>query len=576
MSSDHPFFDDERPDGDDDDLFGFGSGDEESDPTEEEVERLCREGLERLEEGDSEAAREAAAEAVTLDPDHPFPQFVLALVADQEGDDVAARYLSDNALRGAPTNGDTIQFRALLHVRDHEFDKAEALLRGGIVHNPDDASLIESLARVCMGTGKHEEALRSAEAALRLEPLSEGARSIRMAILDASRDPETMLAVLRQAVQMHPDDPQPMLELAAMEVEIGNVERARRLLDRAHRLAPRDSQIADIRVMVDGAYAPIGLRPLPKLLSWLREFPGGLVGFLLGLVVAALPLGALAEAGTGYAPIAGAVLLVWGLTAMYAWVGPPLLAARLDAGAAFIAEERLRAEARETSHETGEARSIINVDRVADAASLLVEARSWRRLRALMSFASRTESRDDVREALQTTNERVRTVPSRTLQLLTCIPADTRLLVGTAAAISVTAPPLGRQLDVHPGWIWAAAFGLLLMALALVHAHLSVARVVEQGLAAASETAAGAALPTMNDDIASLTAEFERERDKILEAFDRLGGVGMEENLDELTPPAAAAEVDADSTDRASNRSSDPRDDAGPSSDGSAPADPST
>lgn len=547
MSSDHPFFDEERPDGDDDDLFGFGSDDDDADPTEEEVERLCRQGLERLEESDSEGAREAAAEAVTLDPDHPFPQFVLALVADQEGDDVAARYLSDNALRGAPTNADTIQFRALLHVRDHEFERAEQLLRGGIVHNPDDASLIESLARVCMGTGKHEEALRSAEAALRLEPLSEGARSIRMAILDASRDPETMLAVLRQAVQMHPDDPQPMLELAAMEVELGNVDRARRLLDRAHRLSPRDSQISDIRIMVDGAYAPIGLRPLPKLLGWLREFPGGLVGFLLGLVVAALPLGALAEAGTGYAPIAGAVLAIWGITAMYAWVGPPLLAARLDAGAARIGEERLRAEARQSTHANGEARSVVNVDRVADAASLLVEARAWRRLRSLLSFAARTESREDVQEALQSTNQRVRTLRSRALQLITCVPADTRLLVGAAAAISVTAPPLGRQLGVHPGWIWAAAFCLLVLALMLVHAHLSVARMVEQGLAAASETADGSPAPSTVDDIASLTAEFERERDKILEAFDRLGGGGLDENLDELTPPTAESAESSDS-----------------------------
>lgn len=531
MPSDVPFYDDDSHE--DDDPFDFE--DEERDPTDEEVERLCREGLELLESNELDAARERAAEAVTLDADHPFPQFVLALIADQEGDDAAARYLADNALRGASTNVDTIQFRALLHIRDHEFDRAEALIRGGIVHNPDDATLLESLARVCLGTGKHDEALRSAEAALRLEPMSDGARSIRMAVLDATRDPETMLAVLRQAVQLHPDDPQPMLELAAMEVEFGNVDRARRLLDRAHRLSPRDTQIADIRIMVDGAYAPIALRPLPRLLHWLRDFPGGLVGFLLGLVVAALPLGALAEADTGYAPLAGGILALWGLIALYAWVGPPLLAARLDTGAARIAEERLRSDARETARTFGDARVPVDIERLSDAASLLVEARAWRRLRSLLLFAARTESRIEVREAVEQTHSYLRSLRGRLVQTMTSVPADTRFLVALAATLSVTAPPLGRLLAVHPAWLWGAAFGLLVTALVLVHAHVSLSQRVTHGLTTAA--VAATASPVDLDDVAALTAEFERERERILEAFQRMGGGGQDDvtHLDDLS-----------------------------------------
>src|SRR4051812_12009354 len=91
---------------DDDGGGGIDHHDDEHD--ESEVERLCRESLQLLELDEVEGARDRAMEAVQLDDGHPFPVFVLGLIAEQEGDLTAARYLADQALESAATNADAL------------------------------------------------------------------------------------------------------------------------------------------------------------------------------------------------------------------------------------------------------------------------------------------------------------------------------------------------------------------------------------------------------------------------------------------------------------------------------------
>src|SRR5665647_1784485 len=102
-----------------DDSFDFGDAsdaDENSDDAANSaVDDLCHEALVLMEASEMGSARERAMEAVRLDDEHPFPLFVLGLIAEHEGDVVEARMMSDLALKTAATNADAIQLRAHVH-----------------------------------------------------------------------------------------------------------------------------------------------------------------------------------------------------------------------------------------------------------------------------------------------------------------------------------------------------------------------------------------------------------------------------------------------------------------------------
>ena len=453
----------------------YGDGDDEDqrddDDETNEVDRLCREAILRLEIGDFEGAREIANEAVALDEDHPFPLFVLGLVAEQEGDIPTARYLSDQALRAASTNADAIQFRAQLHVREYEFDAAERLLRFCIAHNPYDSSLHESLARVFLARGKHSDALQAAQSSLRIDPSNPGALAVRVAALDDSGDSDQLLAVLRQAVQMHPDDPYSMVELAAVEAEHGNVDRARVLLARAQRIAPNDTEIQDARVTIEGAHDWPLLQPLPRLLRWLHDFPGGLTGFVLAFLVASVPLHQLTAVSPGYALPAWALMGAWATVAFYAWIGPPLLISRLNLGAARVA----RARATTAGFET---------DRLVDIVALYFAARRFGEGTRLLGTAAPTLP-SPAAEELAAAATRLRRPHERLLQLLASVPADSRLLIALAAALFVAAPVLHGLTDQPIALLRSAGVLVALLSWLPMRVELRALRQLEAALESA-------------------------------------------------------------------------------------------
>jgi len=433
----------------------------EDDELADEIEQRCQDALDALESDDPVLAREIAMAAVKLDDEHPFPMFVLGLVAERQGDLNMARDMAELALGTAGTNPDAIGLRAHIHVCQHEFDLADQLLRFGIAHNPDEAPLHEGLARVALARGRHSEALDSARAALRIEPGNPGAMAVRTAALDAGGDREALLAALRQGVQLHPEDPYAMVELASVEMEHGNLERARTLLARAQRLAPRDHEVGDVRALVEHVYDRRFLRPVPGLLRWMRDFPGGLAGFLLGFLVAGLPLQALAVSEPAYSVPAIAVLIAWGGVALYAWVAPAVLTHRLNQRAAHGGAERLFADLRDPGA------SMPSIDRIADVTSMLLMARARGQANELLSLAARrAESRG---LALATNLDQLalelRRPTARIRSALLRIPGSVRGLIAIGAVLALSAPVLAStktEISLVP---WqAAACGCLLAA----------------------------------------------------------------------------------------------------------------
>jgi tetratricopeptide (TPR) repeat protein len=474
--------------------------DEEDDPVAAEIEERCQEALDALDSDDPATAREIAMAAVRLDDEHPFPMFVLGLVAEREGDLDTARDMAELSLRTAGTNADAIGLRAHIHVRQHELAQAEELLRYGIAHNPDDAALHEGLARVALARGRHDEALRAAGAALRIEPGNPGALAVRTAALEDGADRGALLAALRQGVQLHPEDPYAMVELASVEMEHGNLDRARVLLVRAQRLAPRDQQITDVRALVEHVYERPLLRPVPTLSRWMQDFPGGLAGFLVGFVVAALPLHALAMVEPDYRIPAISVIVAWGLVALYAWLAPAMLTWRLDQRAARATAERVARELRDPLAE------LPSVERMTDALSMLATARDRRgaaelaelaarraQARGAQPLASGAQVAIELAPLLAALARRLRSARARAVSAITVVPILPRLLVAIGTLCVLMAPALARATDVSLlGWhaIAAASFG---SAWLVVQVDRRSRRRFEESLVAVQLAAAGAA-----------------------------------------------------------------------------------
>lgn len=465
-----------------DDDADFGLDDEQ----EREIERICHDALELLEDDECEAARERATDAVRIDDEHPFPLFVLGLIAEREDDLPGARRLADLALQSAATNADTIGLRAHLHVREHEFDAAERLLRFGVAHNPDDSQLHEGLARVALARGHYDDALDAATACLRLEPGNVGAAAVRSAALDERHDRGALLATLRQSVQIHPDDPYSMVELASIEMEHGNLDRARVLLLRAQRLAPRDRDIFDIRILIEGVREHPLLRPVPHVLRWVRDFPGGLAGLLIGLIIAALPLHALATTSPAYAIPVISIISIWGGVGLYAWVAPAILNLRLEQVAADSGMARIVSQLTEPSA------PMPSLDRVGDVVSLLVTARRRRAACRLLDAvadrygsgtpatsaraaeAPRTQAADELRQLARTLRR-----PHRALgYLMLCVPGDVRLLAAAAVSGAMLAPLLQSSFGgMLAAWYWAAVAAIFLAATITAFEHRTRQRV---------------------------------------------------------------------------------------------------
>lgn len=471
---------------------------EDDDPLAAEIEERCQDALDALEADDPALARELAMAAVRLDDEHPFPMFVLGLVAEREGDLDTARDMAELSLRTAGTNPDAIGLRAHIHVRQHELAEAEDLLRYGIAHNPDEATLHEGLARVALARGRHEAALQAATTALRIEPGNPGAMAVRAAALESGADRGALLAALRQGVQLHPEDPYAMVELASVEMEHGNLERARMLLMRAQRLAPRDPEIGSVRALIEHVHERPLLRPVPGLLRWMRDFPGGLAGFLVGFVVAALPLHALATVSDEYRIPAVAAIVTWGAVALYAWIAPAVLTHRLNQRAARGGAARLAEELRDP---LGAAPPL---ERLADVTAMLVAAHDRRAAAELVTLAARRARAHGRRPLapgsamaaeivlpLDSLARRLRGPRARLRNAILFVPGAPRALVALAVCLAIAAPALATAAALPlPAW-HALAFACVGLAWGLMVAERSAARQVDEAFTELQLVAAG-------------------------------------------------------------------------------------
>ena len=223
-----------------------------SKPTDIEAWRLTGQGLELQAMFHAETnlrAREMGERACRIDPDYG-PAWALVGVtywyearigsADmREANLGKAEECFERAWAADPDNTYVLELGSQVFCSRGEHEKAIELLRNGLNANPGSAEIRAFLANAHHWAGSHEEAVRLYNEAKRLNPLHAiwyYAVSARAA--DAIGDDEGALGIVREGLRRQDDSFPCQLLLASLLGRRGELEEARKALERALLLSP--------------------------------------------------------------------------------------------------------------------------------------------------------------------------------------------------------------------------------------------------------------------------------------------------------------------------------------------------
>jgi len=163
------------------------------------------------------------------------------------------------AVDGAPRNDDLWKHWSLWHVRRHELDAAEQVLRDAIRVEPDDGARVRALLDFVAAFRPADAALQEFRSAIAASPKD---ASIRFALADfyaSQKRPAEERKTLEEIVALGRDAPSGLAarsRLAALGVADGRIEEARATLADVLRINPRDAEALVLRsrilLAVDG------------------------------------------------------------------------------------------------------------------------------------------------------------------------------------------------------------------------------------------------------------------------------------------------------------------------------------
>ena len=209
-----------------------------------------RRGLERLREGEFEAAQAHFARAHRLAPDRAEACFALGRERLRSGDVEQAESLLRDAWRRDPSLLSAAAFLArCIGLERGDLDEARAVLREAQeVHGPV-APLCVVEAELYLEEDRGDEARVAAEQALADDTAGDGAREAARALLArihnqegiaraSSGDAESALFAFRRAAELDPEWSAPLCNLGAAFEIVGRAERAQSSYERALSVDP--------------------------------------------------------------------------------------------------------------------------------------------------------------------------------------------------------------------------------------------------------------------------------------------------------------------------------------------------
>jgi tetratricopeptide (TPR) repeat protein len=192
----------------------------------------------------------AARQQIASDPKKPeaYNNLALAFIsrahetASADYDSQAAEAIA-TGLNLAPQDFQLRKAHVALLLDQHEFARARDEAKDLNLHNPDDATVHGYLARAYMGLGNYQDAETSAQWTLNLRPFNVPGLLIAADLREHYGDPEGALEVLDRAyAETSPGESGELASIAnhiaAIQIDMGKLDSARQMLQRADELFP--------------------------------------------------------------------------------------------------------------------------------------------------------------------------------------------------------------------------------------------------------------------------------------------------------------------------------------------------
>ncbi len=192
----------------------------------------------------------AARQQIASDPKKPeaYNNLALAYISraqeteSSEYDRQAAEAIA-TGLSLAPQDFQLRKAHVALLLDQHEFARARDEAKDLNLHNPDDATVHGYLARAYIGLGNYQDAEASAQWMLNLQPFNVPGLLIAADIREHYGDPEGALEVLDRAyAETSPGETGELAaianHIAAIEIDMGKLDSASQMLQRADELFP--------------------------------------------------------------------------------------------------------------------------------------------------------------------------------------------------------------------------------------------------------------------------------------------------------------------------------------------------
>jgi len=203
-----------------------------------------------LVKGDYAAARRAADDLHTLRPESAAGPYLAGLAAEGMNQPQEARRQYQQALALEPGNLDVLSATAQLLQRTGEGPKAVALLKGAVVHKPDDPMLLNLLGEFYLANSNLAQADTTLTRATAVAPRWWIPLRNLALVKVAQKDTAGAIAAYQAAIKAAPGEPQPTVELALLYERHGRPDDAIGVYEAFHRANPSAQAAANNLAML--------------------------------------------------------------------------------------------------------------------------------------------------------------------------------------------------------------------------------------------------------------------------------------------------------------------------------------
>ena len=194
---------------------------------------LLDEGKTAAHAGDVAVARLKFVEAARIDPKFAETHYNLGVLNERDGRYAEARASYNAALDARDDFGPAVIAVAMLMVRDADLNGAREFVRTRLSMHPESNALRNAHNRVRLHFGEDEEVIADSKKVLRRDERNVDAmKNMAIAYLQSGK-PELSIAILQNAGELAPDDPEILMQIAMAHLTLDEKHQARKALEDA-------------------------------------------------------------------------------------------------------------------------------------------------------------------------------------------------------------------------------------------------------------------------------------------------------------------------------------------------------